>query len=239
MKNSIILISILSALSMNAMAQDKVNISTGQIKEAQKRAEKALAKMPQNTALHFDWSKVPQPRVHYNGNLASSAISISGLNDKVPLASINPKKKIKVFVSFSMPEESIRRYAEQAKYLAKGDVVLVLNGLDKSKNFPKTIQHMRKVVKGTGAEFDLDPPSFVRFGVKQVPAIVVYTDDPMYEAKCAIQGKRDNLKKMEHFVGVYGDVSIAFALDYLDNTYPKSEFTPFIESSLHKLRGLK
>lgn len=119
-----------------------------------------------------------------------------------------------VFVSFSMPEQAIKNYLMQVARINGGrSIKLSIRGLDESNSLIKTQQRISKLMKGMSAEVDIDPGSFDRFEVKQVPAMVFYNDDPLSEAQCAIKGEKSN--GQADYLMVYGDVSIDYAIDHL------------------------
>jgi type-F conjugative transfer system pilin assembly protein TrbC len=133
----------------------------------------------------------------------------------LPTGLLQPQIKGVVFVSFSMPEESIKRYLSQASRINGGKTIkLSIRGLDESNSLIKTQQRISKLMKGKGAEVDIDPGAFDRFNVQSVPALVLYKDDPMAEAKCAVEGKTPADSESDYLM-VYGDVSIDYAIDHL------------------------
>lgn len=226
-------------ISTNAISE---LVNDEAIAKAREEASDALeivskGQMKQQT---FDLSKLPVPKIKYNGNLASSSIQIANKNFGGNLSEA-PKKKMKVFISFSMPQGSLNRIVQQAYLIGRDSISLAINGLDKeSKTFPETVKKIQELNKGTNVVIDIDPTAFERFGVKKVPAIVVYNDDPMYEAKCAVKGDLEKSQKVsEKFLGVYGDVSIDYALEYFLKNNPDADFEVFLKKHLAVLRGKK
>jgi type-F conjugative transfer system pilin assembly protein TrbC len=143
-----------------------------------------------------------------------SASALSAQNG-LPTGLLQPQIKGVVFVSFSMPDESIKRYLSQAARINGGKTIkLSMRGLDESNSLIKTQQRISKLMKGKGAEVDIDPGAFDRFNVQSVPALVLYKDDPMTEAKCAVEGKTPADSEADYLM-VYGDVSIDYAIDHL------------------------
>ncbi len=105
-----------------------------------------------------------------------------------------------VFVSFSMPHESLLRLAEQAR---RADAVLVFRGL-----VGTTLREMTArlaPLSRAGAAMQINPQAFTRFGIKAVPAFVLAQGDPgCTESACDGEA---------HLVS--GDVSLDFALERL------------------------
>ncbi|CAM4390865.1 MAG: hypothetical protein LEGION0398_MBIBDBAK_00169 [Legionellaceae bacterium] len=80
---------------------------------------------------------------------------------------------ILVFVSFSMPKESLEEWLLQAK---KANANLVLRGLFHN-SFKETASLLKPLVEKTKSGFLLDPTLFRRYGIKQVPAVIVEGQD--------------------------------------------------------------
>lgn len=176
----------------NAAIMDQVNAAYEKSKQQAQQGNKA-----------FVWEAMPQTQA-----------KPTPLN---PLQPINPMDKIGgikgiVFISFSMPDQAIRNYLMQASMINTGKTIkLAIRGLDESNSLIKTQQRISALMKGFAAEVDIDPGAFERFDVQTVPALVIYKDDPLDEAKCALEGK-----KIENdYVKVYGDVSLDYAIDHL------------------------
>ena len=121
-----------------------------------------------------------------NVSLDSSSSMIS---PDSPLT-IPTSAQLLIFISFSMPEESLKALAKQAK---KVGGVLVLRGLVDN-SVKKTLA---KIVAVFGKEelngLTIDPLGFQDFGIKAVPAIVVTESSKKFDI-------------------IYGDVSLYYAL---------------------------
>lgn len=231
------------SFSVGVMAND-TTVTEDALAKARMSAQEALKKISpalddKAPVTKMDLSKIPAPLVHYDGNLVTSSVKVAGYDKNAPMASIEPQKKLMVFISFSMPKESIQRYIEQADRIGRNDISLSIIGLDESNSLTKTAGRISQLTKGKNVAVNIDPNAFERFGVKQVPALVVYKDDPVYAATCAIQGKQDEVKDMERYLSVYGDVSIDYALDYLVKHNKDSEFSDYMTKLMAELRGDK
>ncbi len=108
-----------------------------------------------------------------------------------------------VFVSFSMPAESLLRLAQQAKQV---DGVLVFRGLAGA-SLREMVARVQPLAK-TGAAIQINPEAFTRFGVSVVPTIALATSaEPCGDGVC------------ESFVHrVAGDVTLEHALERLAHT---------------------
>lgn len=78
------------------------------------------------------------------------------------------KKEILVFVSFSMPELSLKELSREA---GKHNAKLILRGLYRE-SFRKTAKKILEIDK-KGMGLEIDPKLFKRYGIKQVPTFVL------------------------------------------------------------------
>ena len=112
-----------------------------------------------------------------------------------------------IFVSFSMPENSLRQWTMQAK---KIDAPLLLRGLVDN-SMKKTLQQLTSI-QGMEPGMQIDPEHFKEFGVTKVPAVVL----------------SDGLK----FDVVYGDQSLQSALWQIQMTGALSDEARVIREKL-------
>ncbi len=109
-----------------------------------------------------------------------------------------------IFVSFSMPKQSLRLWVQQAK--AAG-ATLVLRGLVNN-SFRQTAAAVQTLMTDQRGGLTIDPNVFRRFHIQQVPAVVVANGaasrclDP---ATCSLTAPPYDV--------VYGDVSLTAALN--------------------------
>ena len=150
----------------------------------------------------------------FSDEIKSDNISLDNSSSMVSSDSpftIPTSAQLLIFISFSMPEESLKALAKQAK---KAGGTLVLRGLVDN-SVKKTLT---KIVEVFGKEefdsFTIDPLAFKNFGIKAVPAIVVI----------------DSLKK---FDVIYGDVSLYYALKKVVN---EGEMSLLANSYLRSLK---
>jgi conjugal transfer pilus assembly protein TrbC len=120
--------------------------------------------------------------------------------------------RLLVFISLAMPEGSLRRLAADAP---RAGAVLVLRGLEGG-SMIKTAERIRQLGGAGKAAIQVDPKAFLRFGIEQVPTMVLARDgiaaSPCQERGCAAP---------EGFVAVAGDVTLAYALDHVARTTPR------------------
>jgi conjugal transfer pilus assembly protein TrbC len=107
-----------------------------------------------------------------------------------------------IFVSFSMPDESIVAYLRDARKL---HACVVIRGLINN-SFKETFKKMASLVKQAGISgVELNPPLFKRFSVSHVPAVVVLPISEKQVANTLYFSDTD-------FDVVYGDIPLFDAL---------------------------
>lgn len=111
-------------------------------------------------------------------------------------------QELMVFISFSMPEESIKRLARQTE---KAGGVLVLRGF-KDGSLKETAQLVQSLGLN-GATFQINPPAFSKYKVNAVPTMVLTKP----EAATQIDGEGCALP--DTYVSTVGDTSLDFALE--------------------------
>jgi len=109
---------------------------------------------------------------------------------------------ILIFVSFSMPEQSLLAILRDAK---KIHASVVIRGLIDN-SFQKTFQRMAMLVKTSGGDgVELNPVWFRRFSIKTVPAVVVVP-----EGSTCFENESCNSNKS--FDVMTGDITVSAAL---------------------------
>lgn len=139
---------------------------------------------------------------------------ISQYANKMPSSSNLLHKKtsdLLIFVSFSMPKQSLRLWLEQAK-IAGG--VLVIRGLVNN-SFKETANVIREILGKTKGGFEVNPIAFKKYKIKVVPAVVVQSDLPTDMAACFVgENEQHNCDgNLDAYDVVYGNVSLQRALE--------------------------
>lgn len=118
--------------------------------------------------------------------------------------------ELMVFVSFSMPHESLVHIVEQSE---RTGAKLVFRGFtgDKLTDMSKRVAAL---IGGHRVEALIHPPAFVRFKVVQVPTLVISLADA--------ENHLDNgCAQPDQYIKVTGDVGQDYALDLIERTQPK------------------
>jgi type-F conjugative transfer system pilin assembly protein TrbC len=123
-------------------------------------------------------------------------------------------EQLLIFISASVPRNSLRKLARQA---ARVDAPLILRGVVDG-DLPATAEFMHDIL-GDGeprARAMIDPTLFDRFGVKQVPAVV------LIPGGACVAGIRACPKVTPAHVHVAGDATLDYILDHIARTHPDS-----------------
>lgn len=115
-----------------------------------------------------------------------------------------------IFVSFSMPRESLLRIVEQSE---KTGARLIFRGFNGDK-MTGMAAHISALLGKHRVEAVIHPPAFSQFKVNQVPAMVLARSDAgdQMDSGCA---------QPNRYVKVTGDVSQDYALEYIERTSPQ------------------
>lgn len=115
-----------------------------------------------------------------------------------------------IFVSFSMPRESLLRIVEQSE---RTGARLIFRGFHGDK-MTDMAAHISALLGKHRVEAVIHPPAFGLFKVNQVPALVLAQSDAgdQLDSGCA---------QPDRYVKVAGDVSQDYALEYIERTSPQ------------------
>lgn len=128
--------------------------------------------------------------------------------------------QVLVFLSFSMPEQSLSAWLTQCK---RSGATPVIRGLI-NHSFKETLMAVQSLGQKTGIGVQLDPVLFQTFSITQVPAVVYVKDTPECPA---------NMNCLPaSFDRMYGDVTLDYALEHM-NDEQSSEFNLIVQ----RLRG--
>ena len=133
------------------------------------------------------------------GLIQIMVISVFVIVQSVCLAAPSENQaNVLIFVSFSMPKESLKGWMREAE---KIHAPVVIRGLVNN-SFKATIQKMTELAQDNHGGVQLDPTLFQRFQINQVPAVVVMSSS----------GCLPNQTCREEYDVIYGDVHLSYAL---------------------------
>ncbi len=131
-----------------------------------------------------------------------------------------PKSNVLVFVSFSMPKESVKGWMREAE---KIHAPVVIRGLVNN-SFKATMQKMTELARDNHGGVQLDPTLFKLFNIKQVPAVVVTNYTPCLANRTCVNT----------YDVVYGDVHLDYALKKIADQ--NDEVSSIAQTALATLR---
>lgn len=140
------------------------------MQELQQKINTNLQKVPtdNNTLMKYgntiNLSEMPKQSVVDQKNAITDIEQII----KTPAKKKQAAADVMEFVSLSMPKATLHALAKQAR---ARNVVLVMRGIDGG--WKRTLQIIADINKGANAEWEIDPPLFKKFDVKEVPVLVV------------------------------------------------------------------
>lgn len=134
-----------------------------------------------------------------------------------------------VFVSFSMPESSLKRIAAET---ARIGGVMVIRGF-KDGSLRKTIEASQELAALQG-ELLIHPELFDHYQITEVPTTVLAKTGDLSESSC--QENQEMGLCTEHYQ-VKGDISLHAALEYFADLKKNPELSDIAMNKLTKLRG--
>lgn len=122
-----------------------------------------------------------------------------------------------VFISFSMPNESVKGWMNDA---ARIHAPILIRGLVNN-SFKDTVQKISTLVQDNRGGVQVDPTAFERFHITQVPAVVVQNTECPETQSC-----------VDKYDVIYGDVKLEYALRKIASQ--KSTVSVIAEKALEK-----
>ncbi len=127
-----------------------------------------------------------------------------------------------IFVSFSMPKESIKGWIAQAQTI--GAAVYIRGLINNS--FKDTTKAVFELVKDQPGGLLIDPTLFKKYSITQVPAVVVQDNNH------SSSGQNNS-----NFTVIYGDVTLDCALEKISNAVQNSTQKHLLEA-VRKIRNI-
>jgi type-F conjugative transfer system pilin assembly protein TrbC len=152
---------------------------------------------------------------------------------------LDPDERLYVFVSSSVPKETVRNYVTFVSSHIEGNVVFVLRGgVGGLKKLSPTVAWIYDVIKkdkfceGEGCEvyeveFVIDPFLFKRYGVEKVPAVVYAKGEELTKFEMS-EGLEDKWRT-KVWTKTYGDMGLAYHLKVIGEELNIEKIKRFIE----------
>ena len=158
-------------------------------------------------------SALPQPKTTAPLDLEAIAKGFAA-NGDLPAAAqgLGTGPSLLVFVSFAMPESTLKRLVEQA---GRANATLVLRGFVNG-SLRDTVARVQGLVGARRVPFQIDPQGFDRFAIDKTPSFVLVRDGAS-TSSCASGQCFAN----EAYVRVAGDVSLDYALENMKRAAPQ------------------
>lgn len=191
--------------------REQPTISDDDIARARQRYTQlpGLESPTSNAAKAPNLDALPTPLTHAPIDLAAIA---DGYQQQVEAAatSLDSGPALYLFISLSMPEPALRRLIAQA---AQARATVLVRGLSEG-SLRKTAARLQALIGQQQVALQIDPRPFDQFEIQRVPAFVLTrTAQP---AECASNVCRNGAA----FVHTSGDVSLDYALAYIQRTAP-------------------
>ncbi|TXF13558.1 type-F conjugative transfer system pilin assembly protein TrbC [Pelomicrobium methylotrophicum] len=183
--------------------------------KAQQKAREAMGRLPDMGGIRQQHGGAGMPKIEAIPKPAATAPDIARLAEKYrdlgrAAAPQSDQPDLLVFVSLSMPRGALERIVQQAE---RAGATLVFRGL-KDDSMMKMGQEIQAIIGNRNVSAAIHPPAFRQFSVTRVPAVVIARPE------AGIDLLEDGCSKPETFVKVSGDVSLDYALDYIERKSP-------------------
>lgn len=174
---------------------------------------------------------LPQPALGARSDIGAVTKGLGADADAIASIrrAVSNEPVLLVFVSFGMPDGSLRRLVEQAE---KAGATLVLRGPTKS-SVKETVFAVQRLIGKRKVAFQLDPEAFDRYGVEVAPTFVVTKGSDGSGAQAPCRG--ESCGTGERFIRVSGDVSIDYALEFMERN--AGGMTEEVRLLLRRVRG--
>ena len=166
-----------------------------------------LARVPVPAAPRIENLPQPVTRMPIDLEAISKGFDVQNGAHAAAMAPGKAAPKVMIFVSFAMPEATLQRLVDQA---ARAGATLVLRGLING-SIRDTVTRMQALIGSRRVAVQIDPEAFDRHGITRTPTFVLAVDGAGTEA-CATRVCGPS----QQFVKVSGDVTLEYAMRYLD-----------------------
>lgn len=223
-------ISVASGLSIES-AEERLKATLGKIENTTNpniQVESKKIEVPDVKGINHQ-----VPEFKYYGNQSQSvdpmAVAKRFEQTHVPDANLKEKTDLIAFVSFSMPDASLKRIAAES---SKAGAVMVIRGF-KDHSLKATMAATEEIA-ALGGKLLIHPDLFNQYSITEVPTFVLAKTGEALENSCATD---DNLCSTGY--QVKGDVSLHAVLEYFEKLEINADLTEAAKTRLAYLRGEK
>lgn len=187
--------------------------------------EAELRRVPIPSSPNID--ALPQPGVTRSLDLEAIAKGYEKNADALAHAqALHNGPGLLIFISFSMPDATLKRLVEQA---ARAQGSLLIRGLVNG-SLRDTVARTQALIGNRQVAVQIDPQAFDRFAITATPSFVLVRDRAQ-PASCASGA----CLPADAFVATAGDVSLDYALEHIQRAAPK--FSTDAARFLKRIRG--
>lgn len=209
----------------DAVEEQKKSLDTESIKnneEASKRAHEAVQKFHSEqyqSILNKEMARIRE-NLFNAGEKEDHGIIYSDTNKTFEPA-LRKESYLYVFVSSSMPQSTLRAYAQDAAMLREQNIIIVLKGMTgKPGRLKDTAKYIKNIIrKDPGCErkcavynarFAIDPHLFDKYKITEVP---VFVYDREVKSVNPVPGGKISNETGSDYWKLEGDVSVQYALE--------------------------
>jgi type-F conjugative transfer system pilin assembly protein TrbC len=150
--------------------------------------------------------------------------------------SLNKESYLYIFISSSLPQNTIRAYVQDVALLKEQNIMIVLRGMiGQPAKLKETAKYVKRIIqkdpecqkkcKVYKARFSIDPQLFEKYGITEVPAFVY--DQHVKTMKPDI-GRETGKKNIDEYYKMKGDVSLEYALELFRRETKEKELEKLI-----------
>lgn len=213
--------------------EGKIDYKNKYSDEMKKEAEKAGREFQRKVMPEVNrWKN----RFHYEGNqliLKDTPQSKPEKENRTGQHLLGSDERIYVFISSSVPKETLKAYAVSMDRLRDSRIIMVLRGCVNgcSKLMP-TADFVKSIVAPSEkeqlqVEVQIDPNLFHFYDIKVVPAIV-FACGVRLDVDEGSEGNPGNLVSTPSSYSVYGDVSLDYALEKINSRLNNPRLTSIL-----------
>ena len=155
---------------------------------------------------------------------------------KTPEHSLSKESYLYIFISSSMPENTIRAYAQDIALLKEQNIIIVLRGMiGQPAKLKETAKYIQNIIKKDPecerkcklykARFSIDPKLFEKYNITEVPVFVYDWNVKTMEPG---MGRSTGNKTGSEYLKLKGDVSLEYALEIFRREAKEKELEKLI-----------
>ncbi|MDD5332878.1 MAG: type-F conjugative transfer system pilin assembly protein TrbC [Rhodoferax sp.] len=220
---------VITEADLERARREQPNITDQDLERARQKyrapTEAELSAAPVPVQPNID--SLPQPQTNALIDLEALAKGYSAQSDAMAQAQgLATGPGLFVFISLSMPQATLRRLVDQA---ARAQASVFIRGLAGG-SLRTTVAQVQGLIGQRQVAVQIDPQAFDRFDIERVPSFVLVRDGTR-PVSCA----SGLCAPPEGFLRTTGDVSLDYALEYMQRGSP--QFAKDASGFLRRIKG--